>query len=305
MAAMPSCFATRGELCMIVCASSSIAPPSGSTAPVMILMSVDLPAPFSPISACTSPARSSNEAFLSACTPAYDLSISMARSRALFDMIRVGMCRLGRLCRFVNHNHVQLPRPVNADRQRQFNVGSTRRSSYESDRTAESDVTIRNQLKNLGHRPSNSTGFNNRDMNWWHERRQTMQFALGFKHERSGFRDGPLRSCNTHVAIKQFRLILCLKNNCLGFHPFENFLDKCGIRDRNALCFRVLDDSLNCDRGFVFALRDHAAATNSFQCLAKAFENCAVAIILRRNRFCWRLTGLRMHSVSIETRARR
>src|SRR5215813_6780899 len=41
---------------------------SGCSAPVMILMSVDLPAPFSPTSAWTSPARRSNETPLSART---------------------------------------------------------------------------------------------------------------------------------------------------------------------------------------------------------------------------------------------
>src|SRR5438874_1094650 len=156
----------------------------------MILIRVDLPAPFSPISACTSPARTSNEALLSACTPAYDLCISMARSRAWFDMIRVEPCRLGRLCRFINHNDVQLARPVNADRQRQFNVGSTRRSSNEGDSTAEPDISVLNQLENLGHGPSNSAGFNNRNMNWRHERSQTMSFALRLEHQRSSFRDG-------------------------------------------------------------------------------------------------------------------
>ena len=39
----------------------------------MILISVDLPAPFSPTSACTSPARTSNETSDSACTPGKDL----------------------------------------------------------------------------------------------------------------------------------------------------------------------------------------------------------------------------------------
>src|SRR5256885_15170901 len=112
----------------------------------MILIRVDLPAPFSPISACTSPVRNSNEAFLSACTPAYDLSISIAQSRAWFDMVRVGMCRLGSLCRFVNHYDVQLARPVNPDRQRQLNVGGTRRSGYKSDCTAEPDISVLNQL---------------------------------------------------------------------------------------------------------------------------------------------------------------
>ena len=40
---------------------TSIVPPSGWCAPVMTLMSVDLPAPFSPSNACTSPACKSNE----------------------------------------------------------------------------------------------------------------------------------------------------------------------------------------------------------------------------------------------------
>src|SRR5688572_9287633 len=48
-------------------------PASARSAPVMILMSVDFPAPFSPASACTSPAARSNDTPLSACTPAKDL----------------------------------------------------------------------------------------------------------------------------------------------------------------------------------------------------------------------------------------
>src|SRR2546423_1022335 len=238
MAAIPNSFATRGELWVTAVPLRMISPASGATAPVMILIRVDLPAPFSPISACTSPARNSNEAFLSACTPAYDLSISMARSRAWFDMIRVGMCRLGRLCRFVNHDDVQLARPMNADRQRQLNVGGTRRSSNEGDSTAEPDISVLNQLESLGHRPSNSAGFNNRNMNWRHERSQTMSFALRLKYECSSFRDGPLRCCNTHVAIKQFRLIRRIEKYCFSFQALENPLDERRIGYRNALDLR-------------------------------------------------------------------
>src|SRR5262245_8743759 len=51
-------------------------PASGVSTPVMILMSVDLPAPFSPTRACTSPARRSNETPFSARTPANDFAIS-------------------------------------------------------------------------------------------------------------------------------------------------------------------------------------------------------------------------------------
>src|SRR5436190_12266360 len=46
----------------------------------MILINVDLPAPFSPTSACTSPARNSNDTPFSACTPPNDLLRPLARS---------------------------------------------------------------------------------------------------------------------------------------------------------------------------------------------------------------------------------
>src|SRR5919112_5419894 len=106
MAATPSSFATRGELLTTVRPSIRSSPPSGSTAPVMILISVDLPAPFSPMSACTSPARSSSEALFRACTPAYDLVMSVARrSGALSAMT------------FVPHDDddVEFGRAVDAD----------------------------------------------------------------------------------------------------------------------------------------------------------------------------------------------
>ena len=45
-----------------------IFPPSGCTAPVKIFTSVDLPAPFAPIRAWTSPGRTESEASLSAAT---------------------------------------------------------------------------------------------------------------------------------------------------------------------------------------------------------------------------------------------
>src|SRR5437868_10998326 len=78
MAAMPNVFAERGVRCDTGFPSSWIAPPSGCTAPVRILISVDFPAPFSPTSACTSPDSSASDAPRSAWTPAYDFVRSAA-----------------------------------------------------------------------------------------------------------------------------------------------------------------------------------------------------------------------------------
>src|SRR5947199_3684452 len=48
----------------------------------MILISIDLPAPFSPTIACTSPACSSNETWRSALTPSNDLVMDDAERSA-------------------------------------------------------------------------------------------------------------------------------------------------------------------------------------------------------------------------------
>ena len=63
-----------------------ISPLSGVSAPVMILMRVDLPAPFSPTRAWTSPGRRSNDTPLSARTPAKDLVMEAA------DRSMAGIC---------------------------------------------------------------------------------------------------------------------------------------------------------------------------------------------------------------------
>src|SRR5580698_404414 len=55
-----------------------IVPASAVTAPVIILISVDFPAPFSPITAWTSPACSSKDTDLSAFTPAKAFEIDLA-----------------------------------------------------------------------------------------------------------------------------------------------------------------------------------------------------------------------------------
>ena len=53
----------------IAAPSNTIDPVSGDEAPEAIFISVDLPAPFSPRSACTSPASTSNETSVRAATP--------------------------------------------------------------------------------------------------------------------------------------------------------------------------------------------------------------------------------------------
>src|SRR5215207_3242517 len=126
MAATPSAFATRGELLATVLPSIRSSPPSGSTAPVMILMRVDLPAPFSPMSACTSPARSSSEALLSACTPAYDFRMSVAR-RSGTSAIALPL----------DDDDVEFGRAVDADGERQLDVRGARRPRDESYRAAQ------------------------------------------------------------------------------------------------------------------------------------------------------------------------
>ena len=57
-----------GSAILTAAPSISISPPSGCSTPPTMFISVDLPAPFSPISACTSPARSSKDTPVSART---------------------------------------------------------------------------------------------------------------------------------------------------------------------------------------------------------------------------------------------
>src|SRR6266852_4776356 len=64
---------------------TAIAPESGVSAPVMILTSVDLPAPFSPTSAWTSPGARSKDTRRSAWIPVNDLEMEVV-SRSGGDM---------------------------------------------------------------------------------------------------------------------------------------------------------------------------------------------------------------------------
>src|SRR6266566_2618988 len=85
MAVMPCARAVRGFIRIAERPAMVSVPWSIDSAPVTILISVDFPAPFSPTSAWTSPARRSKDTPRSACTPANDLAIDSARSRTLSD----------------------------------------------------------------------------------------------------------------------------------------------------------------------------------------------------------------------------
>src|SRR5262245_10172483 len=82
MAAMPSARASAGVICGTSRPATVSRPASGRSAPVMILISVDLPAPFSPTIACTSRACSSNETWRSALTPSNDFVMDDAERSA-------------------------------------------------------------------------------------------------------------------------------------------------------------------------------------------------------------------------------
>src|SRR6476619_4484593 len=67
-------------------------PASGATAPVITLIMVLLPAPFSPTSACTSPAWRSNDTPCKARTPSYDLLTDPALRRSRGSVDTVARC---------------------------------------------------------------------------------------------------------------------------------------------------------------------------------------------------------------------
>src|SRR5262245_2184770 len=66
---MPSACASRGDPIAALRPSMAMAPASRAYAPFRVVTSVDLPAPFSPSSTCTSPARRSKSTPASATTP--------------------------------------------------------------------------------------------------------------------------------------------------------------------------------------------------------------------------------------------
>ena len=86
---IPAAFASAGLSKLMARPSSRIWPVSGGNRPEAIFMRVDLPAPFSPMNAWTSPATRSNRAPSSASTPGNRLEMSSSSSskgRGLSDV---------------------------------------------------------------------------------------------------------------------------------------------------------------------------------------------------------------------------
>src|SRR4051812_496099 len=81
MTEMPSFSASRGEWMRAGWLLMKIVPESGRCAPARTRMRVDLPAPFSPMRAWTSPGWRSKRTFFSAWTPGKDLLMPSMRSR--------------------------------------------------------------------------------------------------------------------------------------------------------------------------------------------------------------------------------
>src|SRR5688572_5213202 len=100
-ALMPSSCACNGECGDTGWPESSMLPVSGAYRPVSTLISVDLPAPFCPMSACTSPARSVSSTPASACTPGKAREMSRALSTIALSFMAVefsvGLSVLARL----------------------------------------------------------------------------------------------------------------------------------------------------------------------------------------------------------------
>ena len=79
---MPRLMLSAGVRKRTGCSSKKISPASGWYSPVATLVRVDLPEPFSPTSACTSPGRTVRLTPRSACTPGNALSMPSSRSKA-------------------------------------------------------------------------------------------------------------------------------------------------------------------------------------------------------------------------------
>src|SRR5579863_5627595 len=77
--ANPSACAAEGERSRSGTPPISTVPESGTVEPAATAINVDFPAPFSPTSACTSPASTSNVTPLSATTPGNVLTTSSRR----------------------------------------------------------------------------------------------------------------------------------------------------------------------------------------------------------------------------------
>src|SRR3954471_6156491 len=98
--------------------NSLMLPASGAHRPVRTLISVDLPAPFCPISACTSPARSARSTPASACPPGKARETPRASSTMGRSLIapRSVLARLDVLLRGFHREHLLVDQDALGDR---------------------------------------------------------------------------------------------------------------------------------------------------------------------------------------------
>src|SRR5277367_4277501 len=94
MCTMPLPRASSGPLGANGFPSNSIAPESACNAPLITFMSVLFPAPFSPMSACTSPARSSKPTPSSATVAPKLLRISVSRNMGYTVKMELFPCEI-------------------------------------------------------------------------------------------------------------------------------------------------------------------------------------------------------------------
>src|SRR5439155_4735200 len=92
--AIPSSCATAGVRFSTIDPSKTIVPLSGEIAPAATAISVDLPAPFSPRSACTSPGRTSKDTSVSAAIAPKCFEISRSESVGCAAVSALGAVRL-------------------------------------------------------------------------------------------------------------------------------------------------------------------------------------------------------------------
>src|SRR2546425_10970848 len=135
MARMPSDRDSAGSIRVTAWPAIASVPASGVSAPVMTLISVDLPAPFSPTSAWTSPAASVKVTRVSARTPANDFVMESASRRrdngADDSRVRTGFGAGGTPKR-VSRSQTEQPRK----RRRTERLGSTRWPAKQANRVA-------------------------------------------------------------------------------------------------------------------------------------------------------------------------